>query len=164
MDEILRRISHGETLTHACASNPDFPAPSTVVDWVHQNRANVAERYARARDRQIEAWSDQILDKADAALKNPETAHAARLAVDARKFLLSKLKPEVYGDRVEARVTGANGGPVQVEAVAAIKALLEALPELGVLPSNGQQLLELTAAGLPGDAGGEPTADDEVRI
>jgi hypothetical protein len=137
MDEILRRISHGETLTKACASNPDFPAPSTVIDWVHENRANIAERYARARDRQIEAWSDQIVDKADEALKNPETAHAARLAVDARKFLLSKLKPEVYGDRVEARVTGAGGGPLQVEAAAAVRALLDAMPDLGMLSLNG---------------------------
>jgi hypothetical protein len=158
MDEILRRISHGETLTKACASNPDFPAPSTVIDWVHENRANMAERYARARDRQLERWADEVVDKADAAITNPDTAQAVRLALDSRKWLLSKLKPAVYGDRLEARVTGKDGGPLQVEAAAAIKALIEAMPELGAttaLPALASAVasgvVEASAGPLPED-------------
>lgn len=61
MDEILCRISHGETLTQACASNPDYPSPSVVIDWVHENRHNRAERYARARHRHLERWSDDLV-------------------------------------------------------------------------------------------------------
>ena len=33
--------------------------------------------------------------------------NAARLRVDARKWVAAKLKPKVYGDRVEAAISGA---------------------------------------------------------
>ena len=52
-----------------------------------------------------------------------------RLRVDTRKWLLSKALPKIYGDRLEV---DAKAGLVVVETPAAIKALLEALPELGV--------------------------------
>jgi DNA invertase Pin-like site-specific DNA recombinase len=61
IDEILRLISHGATLRQACSSNPEFPSPPAFLDWVHENRAGLAERYARARDRQLEAWADEIV-------------------------------------------------------------------------------------------------------
>ena len=157
MDEILRRISHGETLTKACASDPDFPAPPTVIDWVHENRHNLAERYARARDRQLERWADEVVDKADEA--TPETAHAVRLALDNRKWLLSKLKPQAYGERVEARLADANGEPLQIQATIAVRALLEALPDLGVLPLNGNGAAAVTFNGEPGKL---MTSEDEV--
>jgi hypothetical protein len=106
MDEVLRRISHGETLKRVCASNPDFPSPATVIEWVHQNRCGLADRYARARDRQLEAWAEEVLDKADAASTDNGAVNRDRLAVDARKWLLSKLKPERYGDKLDVTSAG----------------------------------------------------------
>ena len=43
-----------------------------------------------------------------------------RLQVDTRKWLLAKLMPHRFGDRVETQVTGSNGGPIQVELSAAL--------------------------------------------
>jgi hypothetical protein len=40
-----------------------------------------------------------------------EHVQRSRLRVDARKWLLSKLLPKQYGDRVE--VTGKDGGPLE---------------------------------------------------
>ena len=37
-----------------------------------------------------------------------------RLQVDTRKWLLSKLAPKKYGDKVQNVITGADGGPVEV--------------------------------------------------
>lgn len=37
-----------------------------------------------------------------------------RLRVDARKWLLSKMAPKKYGDKVTQEHTGANGGAIQV--------------------------------------------------
>ncbi len=34
--------------------------------------------------------------------------------------MLSKMLPKVYGDKLQTEVTGANGGPVQVEAKVAL--------------------------------------------
>jgi terminase small subunit-like protein len=106
MDEILRRLSHGETLRNVCASSPDFPAPATVIDWVHENRCGLTERYARARERQLEAWAEEVLDKADATSTEQGAVQRDRLSVDARKWLLSKLKPEKYGDRLDVTSAG----------------------------------------------------------
>jgi hypothetical protein len=106
IDDILRRVSHGETLTQACNSNPDFPSPPTVIDWVHENRHNLAERYARARDRQLERWADDLVDTSAEAMRTPEKAPGARLVLDAKKFLLSKLKPQVYGDKLDVTSAG----------------------------------------------------------
>jgi hypothetical protein len=125
MDEILRRMSHGETLKRVCASNPDFPSPATVIEWVHQDRHNLANRYARARDRQLEAWAEEVLDKADAASTDNGAVQRDRLAVDARKWLLSKLKPEKYGDKLD--VTSAGKPLAAVSDLDIAKALANAL-------------------------------------
>jgi hypothetical protein len=103
MDEIMRRVSHGETLTQACASNPGFPSHSTVIDWVHQDRHGLADRYARARDQQVARWADDIIDTSNKA--TPETVNALRLVVDSKKWLIARLRPAQYGDRVTADIT-----------------------------------------------------------
>jgi hypothetical protein len=125
IEDILRRVSHGETLTQACNSNPDFPAPSTIIDWVNENRHNLAERYARARDRQLERWADDLVDTSSEALCDPGKAPGARLVLDAKKFLLSKLKPHVYGDKLD--VTSAGKPLVVASDLDIAKALCHAL-------------------------------------
>jgi hypothetical protein len=62
-----------------------------------------AEAYARARRAQHDAWADQIIELADAALSLDSMAKvtAVRNAMQARQWLLSKLRPEEYGDRMQ---------------------------------------------------------------
>jgi len=123
MDEILRRVAHGETLTQACNTNPGFPAPSTVIDWIHQDRHNLAERYARARDSQIARWADDIIDTS--AKATPETANALRLVVDSKKWLIARLRPAQYGDKVD--VTSAGRPLISASDLDIAKALAHAL-------------------------------------
>jgi hypothetical protein len=51
----------------------------------------------------LEVLADEVLSLADdvANAENPVAVAAARLQVDSRKWLLSKLKPKQYGDRLE---------------------------------------------------------------
>lgn len=147
IDDILRRVSHGETLTQACNSNPGFPSPPTVIDWVNENRHNLAERYARARDRQLERWADDLVDTSTEALGDPAKAPGARLVLDAKKFLLSKLKPQVYGDKLD--VTSA-GKPLTVASDLDIaKALANALaaPALPAPEAIEVEVVPLTPEG-----------------
>jgi hypothetical protein len=86
----------------------------------------VAERYARAKTASLEAMADEIIDIADARegdvfvtedgrrLIDNEAVQRARLRVDTRKWIMSKLAPKKYGERVTQEHTGANGGPVRV--------------------------------------------------
>ena len=68
-------------------------------------------QYARAKEIQLEQMADDIQTIADSADK--EDYNVARLRVDSRKWLLSKLVPKKYGDRVEQFISGPDGGPIQ---------------------------------------------------
>ncbi len=54
-------------------------------------------RYARAREEQADFYADEIITIADT---EPDAA-IARVRIDARKWTASKLRPKVYGDRVQ---------------------------------------------------------------
>lgn len=65
------------------------------------------DRYAHAKDIQLEAMADEILTIADSA--DADNYNAARLQVDSRKWLLSKLVPKKYGDKVQQELSGEIG-------------------------------------------------------
>jgi hypothetical protein len=72
------------------------------------------DQYMRAREIGMEAMSDDMLAIADDdtldtgpdGAPNHANVGRARLMVDTRKFLLAKLAPRIYGDRVEVAHTG----------------------------------------------------------
>lgn len=104
-----------------------MPSRTFVTDWLREDK-DFADQYARAREDLLEHWADQIVAIADDSscdwetrkrengeeyeVANPEVVNRARLRVDTRKWLMSKLAPRKYGDKVEH--TGANGGPVVI--------------------------------------------------
>jgi len=71
----------------------------------------LAERYAQARGALLDAMVDQILTLADApvpVLENgatdPGMVRQRQLQIDARRWVLSKLAPNKYGDRLDVSV------------------------------------------------------------
>jgi hypothetical protein len=46
-------------------------------------------------------------------MPNSVAVQRARLKVDTRKWLLSKLQPKKYGDKLDMNVAGKDGGPIQ---------------------------------------------------
>lgn len=114
---ICQRIANGESLIKICR-DPDMPAETTVYLWVHEDRCGFAGVFAQARSRQYQRWAEEIIeisDEADDILSDGSVDHQSvqrsRLRVDTRKWLLSKLLPRQYGEKVE--LTGADGGPIQ---------------------------------------------------
>jgi hypothetical protein len=127
-DEILRRMSDGESLRQICKDLKDFGCPSAsrishrVLD---DHPPGFAQRYGRARELQCESWADRIFDEATTpkigektkTLRSEEgkelallevttgdTVDRSRLAVDAMKWLLGKLHPRRYGDMTQTTV------------------------------------------------------------
>jgi hypothetical protein len=94
--EVCRRVSLGETLTVVCKSLGIDPA--TVRDWVVGDRGGFAQVYARARRSQVEAWSDELLAIADDTSLEPNDR---RVRLDVRKWLMARINPARYGDRVQ---------------------------------------------------------------
>lgn len=130
LEEIWRRMSLGESLLSICADEEDFGAPSapTIRRWVIADTPRgIAAQYARARELQYDSWADQITDAADKPLIGVRTKETvehgletttgdnvdrSRLMVDARKWILSKLAPKKYGDRLQADVTHGVSDPL----------------------------------------------------
>ena len=107
---------------------------STFNRWVDAD-AKLAEDYAHAREDLIERMANDVLELADSEV--PETGDGKRdwqaiqqrkLQVDSRKWLLSKLAPKKYGDRLE--LAGDKENPLQVQTIDASKLSTDVLAQI----------------------------------
>jgi len=125
---ILERLADGESL-RTITADADMPARSTIFDWLANNE-NFAKQYRVAREAQADALFDELLDIADDGTndwmerknadgqnvgwtENGEALRRSALRVDARKWIVSKLLPKKYGERVTNVVEGGET-PVQI--------------------------------------------------
>jgi hypothetical protein len=106
-----------------------MPSDTAVRKWVLEDVDGFSSRYARAREMQIERWADELLDISDDGTNdymernrrdgdteivlNNEHVQRSRLRADSRKWLLSKLKPERYGDRTVHQHGGDPENPIK---------------------------------------------------
>lgn len=110
-DEICVRIAEGESLRKICK---DEKMPSLVSVWKWLNSSEeLVKQYTRAREEQAETFVDEIQEISDAKIPlGPDgkidngAVNQARLRVDSRKWIASKLKPKKFGDftKVQAEV------------------------------------------------------------
>ena len=94
-DAILHRVSEGSSLSEACRAK-GIPE-STARQWARDNRCGFGAAYQHARMLQLEAWSDRIVDTAQ---RTDIEAADKRVICDSYKWILSKLRPERYGERL----------------------------------------------------------------
>ena len=122
---ICDRLGQGESLRQICADE-NMPGKSTVMRWLASQEA-FRDQYARAREAQADYWAEEIIEISDDdsgdTIKdeekgterfNSEFAARSRLRVDTRKWLMARMAPKKYGDKVTQEHTGADGGPVVV--------------------------------------------------
>lgn len=103
--EILRLLGEGEGLVAICRAE-GMPTPGTVRGWaLDDDPPGFAARYARARELQAEKWADEIIEESDAA-DDHETAAVAKVRIDARKWIASKLLPKRFGDKLDVTSAG----------------------------------------------------------
>lgn len=123
-DAICERLSDGESLRAIC-SDEGMPSKSTVFKWLSEQKA-FSDQYAYAREAQADEMFDEILEIADDSASDTihgengdradtEWISRAKLRVDARKWMLSKMAPKKYGDKVTQEHTGPNGGAMASE-------------------------------------------------
>lgn len=107
--KICERLADGESLRAICKEE-GWPDANTVRRWLIEHEAFRAQ-YASARTDQAEGYAAEIVEIADTD-KDPQRA---RVRVDARKWVASKLLPKVYGEKLAHEVTGAAGGPIVIK-------------------------------------------------
>jgi hypothetical protein len=96
---------------------------STFNDWLNDD-AKLAAEYARAREELIERMAQEVLDLSDSDVgmlpdgkKDWAAVQKHKLQVDTRKWLLSKLAPKKYGDKIEVSGDAANPLVQRIERV-----------------------------------------------
>ena len=79
------------------ARDPELPDERTVLRWM-ENNANFCRQYAYAKNDQLRLMAEDIVD-----LSNDESLEPndKRIRIDTRKWLLSKLIPKTYGDKLD---------------------------------------------------------------
>ncbi len=118
-----------KSLEAICKANPAFPHHETFRRWLH-NSDEIRGMYARAKASQCQILADQIIEIADDSARDViktddgdvvdrEVIERARIRIDSRKWLASKLAPRIFGDKLAH--TGADGeGPVIIRVVSDI--------------------------------------------
>jgi Bacteriophage Sf6, terminase small subunit-like len=101
-EHILAEIADGASLNKAC--DAAGAARRTVARWIMTDRFGFAERYKLARRIGTDIWAEEILDLADeskCAAGDMALLGSYKLRTDARRWLLSKLRPDTYADQVQ---------------------------------------------------------------
>lgn len=98
---ILERIADNVPLARILRERPDLPSYRTIMGWRRDNFRRFAELYAIAREDQADTAADEITQISDevAGCTDSAVVQAAKLRVEARKWVAGKLKPKQYGDR-----------------------------------------------------------------
>lgn len=118
--EICERLAAGESLRAICRDD-GMPSEAAVRGWVIDNREGFAAQYARAREAQAHSIAEELLEISDDGSNdwmersgkdgeagwqlNGEHVQRSRLRADTRKWLLSKMLPKVYGDKLTLDAT-----------------------------------------------------------
>lgn len=128
---ILPLLAQGKPLHRACrmatAAIGTIDPPQFMM-WVYADQ-ELAKVYSQSRDIGYRLLADELLDIADQSDEdtfvdehgmvrmNSEVVQRSKLRVDTRKWILAKMLPKLYGERLLTEHTGADGGPIQVAAV-----------------------------------------------
>jgi len=104
---------------------------STIAGWMQEPAFR--EQYPRACDVLADALFEEMLEIADDGSndwmerrnsdgtmigwqENGEALRRSALRIDARKWMLGKMKPKVYGDKVTTEHSGPGGGDIIIRA------------------------------------------------
>lgn len=112
--EILARISIGESIRHICRDE-HMPSNAQLRHWIISNVEGFRERYVRAIEGRCmflveecleiadDTSGDFLVDENGRPITNGAAVQRSRLQVETRKWLLSKLIPR-FADKPEAMI------------------------------------------------------------
>ncbi len=99
-------VNETASLTEACKrAKNDFKletlSHSTVLSWIEKSERT--DEYARIRELRSDMIFEEILAIADNSTPGEDNAAIQRdkLRIDTRKWMLGKMQPKKYGDKVE---------------------------------------------------------------
>ena len=130
-DKICGRMICGaddrpESLRSICRDD-DMPALGTVMRWLAKY-PEFREQYRAAREAQAEVHQEELIEIADNCTDdvqmlvgseedgqgriNHSAIARAKLQIDTRRWVMSKMAPKKYGDKIQQEHTGPDGKPL----------------------------------------------------
>lgn len=123
--EIALRIceeiaTSSKSLRTICAMD-GMPSVMTILRWLNEDKEGFCAQYARAKKEQADFMAEEMIDIADDGsndlmtitkgdqsyeLENKEVTNRSKLRIETRKWLMSKLHPKKYGDKIETELSG----------------------------------------------------------
>ena len=100
-----------------------MPVKSTIYLWLTKHQ-NFSDQYAKAQGDRTWSMAEDLLEIADDGrndfmertagdetywVQNGEALQRSRLRVDTRKWLMSKMLPKKYGDKIEQTLQNPDG-------------------------------------------------------
>lgn len=114
-EKICARIADGESVSKICME-ADMPSRFTFFNWLKdESKPECVEMYNEALHLREELLFDEtkdIVDDPDAGYDKVSVAHAT-LRFNARRWILSRMNPKRYGDKLSQEITGGDGKPLQ---------------------------------------------------
>lgn len=106
---VFTDVERGDSLVKACATH-GVNRTSLLNRMGRDSR--LGDRYARAKSMGIDVMAEEIIALADAPVPqlpaggvDGAAVRQRQLQIDSRKWILSKLAPKVYGDRLDVSVS-----------------------------------------------------------
>lgn len=118
-DQLCAELAMGKSLRTVC-DMPGMPSVPTVFSWM-RTYDGFLDQYTRAKEEATDAMADEMLDIADdghndwmlryfnghkAYAENGEAINRSRLRVETRKWLMAKMKPKRYGEKLDLTSDG----------------------------------------------------------
>jgi len=110
-DLFCQRIADGESTVKICRDE-SMPSRRTIFQWLDKYE-DFSHKYAKAKEVAVENLMDELIDIADDSSNDTyeddkgnikvdtEVVSRSRLRVDTRKWVIMKLAPKKYGDKLE---------------------------------------------------------------
>lgn len=104
------------------------PSSKTFFNWLEEDEDKV-KRYARACEARAEDIFEEILEISDNQEKdvsvseegieytNHNVINRSKLRIDARKWVLSKMQPTKYGEKLDLNLGGQKDNPLNITGV-----------------------------------------------
>jgi len=101
-EEICRRIAAGESVCNIC-KDAHMPDESAIRQWAYKNFHGFTRRFDDATAMRADALFDQLIAIADDTSGDIDYAsvYQRKLKIDTRKWMLSKMRPQRYGERIQ---------------------------------------------------------------